>query len=322
MEQFKITSWSDFSERQISAIEGRVPWYVSWSQHRYQKEYFGKNVLQDFGGLITKDNNAIALMPLVLLEKGGEKNLCSYSSNIIAPFLLGGGEKIQKTLAEGFNEYLGRLKAELKLNNLSVEFYCDDNSLSVFEYNFSKNIASSKIRQHFTADSSGFKFRYSKSVKADLKKAKEALTGYVVNAKNLNNLSSGYRGYRDLHFELAGKTKSDLAWDIKRSAIESGEAILSVALWDGQLVGASYLLLGASDAYYLSGAYRKELRSLNISHYCLDAAFSFLQAQGDYSVYLSEIPESKTDLSEKESDILLFKSRMANNVKAHRVYTI
>lgn len=118
-----------------------------------------------------------------------------------------------------------------------------------------------------------------------------------------------------LHREVAGRsTRSNVTWDLMRSAADSGFGFTVLAkAGGGQIVGALYVMHTTSHALAFSAAYRRDLMAgrLPLGHLCEWTALSHLKQETGVASYSTLRFDTANVNDDKFLNILRFKEGLA-----------
>lgn len=119
--------------------------------------------------------------------------------------------------------------------------------------------------------------------------------------------------YQQLHYDVAGRsTRSQRTWDVMRDWCQNGWGELLLAFYQGEPAGGTMVIDGDQEAYYASGAYRRDL-DLNLSHYPIWVAMQHAAARGKILFDFGDLPPFSG--GEKEFQIGHFKKAFCTSIE-------
>jgi hypothetical protein len=127
--------------------------------------------------------------------------------------------------------------------------------------------------------------------------------------------------YRHLHAKVAGRiTRSMASWDVMYETIASGSGELTLARYEGRLVGGTMVIDGAVTSVYASGAYERET-ALPLGHWPIMNALLRARSRGARYFDLGATPDQQ-DRSDKEMSIAFFKRGFTSRVEVRPVWDL
>ena len=329
MSMFNSKVITDLNLEQFHRPEYKLPWFASPDYLRYSVAYLQDNIVCNLHQVVFKNGTPIGFLPFVILEHSGNLHIASFTSvashyapNLAAPISFSNDKKIQKELAEFSLDQISNYQEKYNIPNFQMEFHTQKTDMNALETYISRKADANTLSEYYVRTLGPDKpsRRFSKNISRDISTGEKKLALYI-STKNDVSCAEHFNDYRTLHGILAGNTRSAESWELQYEALINGSAFLSSAYLSGEHVGTGFYFCGVNDAYYQSGAYRRDLPKLAITHCCLNNAMTFLESKNFQTLVLSHVPNDLSILSEKERSILFFKSRMASNVRAHRVYS-
>jgi hypothetical protein len=131
-----------------------------------------------------------------------------------------------------------------------------------------------------------------------------------------------FREYERLHAAAAGRrTRSDESWRAMFESIVRGEAELSIAALDGELVGGILVVDGTTESYYASGAYVRERFDRPLGHWPMMDAILRSKDRGLERFRVGHVP-FKGDVTEKEHSIGFFKKGFTSRLEVRLEWVI
>jgi hypothetical protein len=131
---------------------------------------------------------------------------------------------------------------------------------------------------------------------------------------------SDFESYRALHAEVSGRvTREESSWGAMWEVIASGEGRLVLSYLERCLVGGTLILDSMNTAFYASGAYRRELFHMPLSHYPIYTAMIRSAAAGNRWFDVGDVSSSPRT-SDKQRSISYFKRGFSSRLKVGNLW--
>lgn len=129
--------------------------------------------------------------------------------------------------------------------------------------------------------------------------------------------------FQNLHALAAGRiTRPQSSWNTMFDLVSKGAGDLILAYWNSELVGGTLILDSEKSAFYASGAYRRELFHMPLTHYPLYAGICRARERGRSEFHLGEVGHFDPGVPEKERAIGKFKLGFSDQVRQSLVWSL
>ncbi|HYM00730.1 MAG TPA: GNAT family N-acetyltransferase [Blastocatellia bacterium] len=222
--------------------------------------------------MLTDDSKVVAICPLVLQKEEPAKNIArefSYGGGpCFAPaFSKSLGEKKRKKAAEVLFGEIDRLAEQEEVKRITIRLSPLANSFweSRVPNNYLLKFGFIDISLHTQViDLSEAPNRIWGNVrhghKYDINRAKRTLEMTILHKGNVT--ADDFRAYREMHHKAAGRvTRSLTTFEMMYDWILTGNAVLALGKFEGNLAGAAYVMIDKGSAYYASAANDPDLPS-------------------------------------------------------------
>lgn len=289
-----------------------------WAKHFYQE----KGQFEEFSMRIMKGSELVGFWPLFLVKQEGGDWFGHYGKRIYEPMVFDVfREEIDFAMPQLINHILKRAKE----NNINKIFIQSGQRFPLLLGDLTQSYTFMPISE-LTCDLSLSLEEIWSSIRKSYKPLiHRELRNFDVTFENGKNFSS-MNEFADLHARAAGRTTRSIEdWEIQGEAIKNDEGVVCyVRNSAGRLIGASFCNIAGEFALYSTGAYDRQVMQTGaaLGHLTQWEIIKYLKRETDVTSYILHPGSVNLKVSQKEEQILHFKSGFARKVNIQKVFEI
>jgi len=292
--------------------------YHLWAKHFYEE--FGQ--FKESSMKIMKESQVIGFWPLFVASRGNVSWIGHFSGRIYEPMVIAKfKEEVDLVLPELISTIL-QGACEHKIGSIFLQatsnFPIYASSLNL-EYSH-KSVSELSCDLRLSLEELWLLIR--KSYRPLISRELKRLSVSFDYNGNPNSLIE----FAELHADVAGRvTRSIQDWEAQGKAIENREGVACyIRDSNEKLIGASFCNLAGRFALYSTGAYDRQMMKdgFALGHLAQWEIIKYLKRETDVTSYILYPGSLNSQVSQKEEQILHFKSGFAREVNVYKVFEI